>query len=60
MEPGSEQKLSAGLAEHENIYGLIAAGKASDAREAMREHITNSTAYLEQAIRQSRNRPETG
>jgi len=26
----------------------------------MREHITNSTAYLEQAIRQSRNRPETG
>lgn len=54
------KKLSAGLAEHENIYGLIAAGKASDAREAMREHITNSTAYLEQAIRQSRNRPETG
>jgi len=52
------KKLSAGLTEHENIHGLIAAGKASDVREAMREHITNSTAYLEQAISRSNNKPK--
>lgn len=50
------KKLSTGLAEHEHILGLITAGKADDARTAMREHISNSTAYLEQAIRQSKNR----
>jgi DNA-binding FadR family transcriptional regulator len=50
--------LAAGFAEHEAIYALIAAGKADAARAAMREHIDNSTAYLEQAIRSSGQKQE--
>lgn len=42
--------LAAGFDEHEAIYKLISAGKAEAACEAMRTHIDNSTAYLEQAI----------
>lgn len=45
--------LAAGLAEHEEIYALLAAGRVEAARAAMRAHIDNSTAYLEQAIRNS-------
>jgi DNA-binding FadR family transcriptional regulator len=50
------KKLSEGLAEHEQIYRLIRAGKVEEARAAMKEHITNSTAYLEQAIGRSKDR----
>jgi DNA-binding FadR family transcriptional regulator len=50
--------LAAGFAEHEAIYALIAAGEADAARTAMREHIDNSTAYLEQAIRNSGQKQE--
>lgn len=48
-----------GLAEHEAIYNLIRAGEVEASRNAMREHIINSTAYLEQAIRKSKSRRET-
>jgi DNA-binding FadR family transcriptional regulator len=50
--------LAAGFAEHDSIYALIAAGKADAARAAMRAHIDNSTAYLEQAIRNSGQKQE--
>lgn len=43
--------LAAGFAEHEEVYALIATGKVEEARAAMRAHIDNSTAYLEQAVR---------
>lgn len=42
--------LANGLAEHRNLYELVKAGDAEPARQAMRQHIDNSTAYLEQAI----------
>lgn len=51
--------LTEGLAEHEEIHALIRAGDATGAREAMRAHIDNSTAYLEQAITRSRNREDS-
>ncbi len=46
--------LADGLAEHEAIHALIRAGDVDGSRRAMREHIDNSAAYLEQAIRTAR------
>jgi DNA-binding FadR family transcriptional regulator len=46
--------LKEGLGEHEKILSLVVAGDIEGARKAMREHIINSTAYLEQAIRKSK------
>jgi len=40
-----------GLAEHQAIYDRIVAGDVDASRGAMREHIDNSTAYLQQAIK---------
>lgn len=39
-----------GVAEHEAIFDAIRSGKADTGRALMREHIDNSTAYLQQAI----------
>lgn len=50
--------LGDGLGEHKNIYDLIVAGNAEGARSALREHIDNSLAYLEQAMMRSGNREE--
>ena len=50
--------LADGLAEHENIYTLIRSGDVEGARSAMREHIDNSMAYLEQAMNRSGKREE--
>ena len=46
--------LKEGLSEHEQILSLVVSGDIEGARVAMREHIINSTAYLEQAIRKSK------
>lgn len=39
-----------GVAEHEAIFNAIRTGKVEGSRALMREHIDNSTAYLQQAI----------
>lgn len=39
-----------GVAEHEAIYAAIAKGDVEGSRALMREHIDNSTTYLQQAI----------
>ena len=39
-----------GVAEHEAIFDAIRTGKVEGSRALMREHIDNSTAYLQQAI----------
>lgn len=39
-----------GLAEHQAIYAAIRAGDVEGSRALMREHIDNSTTYLQQAI----------
>jgi len=44
-----------GVAEHEYIFALIKAGNAAGSQSAMREHIDNSTAYLQQAISAAKN-----
>jgi len=46
--------LAEGLAEHEHLYHFVRVGDVEGARAAMREHIDNSTAYLEQAIIEAR------
>lgn len=50
--------MSEGLAEHERMYALIKQGDVAGARDAMREHIDNSTAYLQQAISAAKNQQE--
>lgn len=39
-----------GVAEHEAIFNAIRSGQVDGSRALMREHIDNSTAYLQQAI----------
>jgi GntR family transcriptional repressor for pyruvate dehydrogenase complex len=39
-----------GVAEHEAIHAAIVAGDIARARDLMRDHIENSTSYLQQAI----------
>jgi len=48
-----------GVAEHQAIYQAITAGAIEPARALMREHIDNSTAYLQQAIDASKQRERT-
>jgi DNA-binding FadR family transcriptional regulator len=51
-----------GVAEHEAILAAIRCGDAEGSRALMREHIDNSTAYLQQAIGANRQqeRPDHG
>jgi GntR family transcriptional regulator, transcriptional repressor for pyruvate dehydrogenase complex len=48
-----------GVAEHEAIYAQIRKGDVEQSRALMREHIDNSTAYLQQAINAAKQQGRT-
>lgn len=47
-----------GVAEHEAIHAAIASGDVALSRALMREHIDNSTAYLQQAVNRQQGRDD--